>query len=491
MAVSQNDKPAWWLPRMSMFASVKLTILLLVLTAATILIGAWCPQEAAVGRDKVVEQFGPQVADQMIKYGIADIFHSPWFLGLIGLLTVNMVACSVQRVFPKVRSLRQPMPFLGAKEIKKMPVAEERVFAGTVSGGENSTADSAAQSETSLLAAFTEMLRRAGYSVALSNSRAAGHWGKVGRLAPTVTHIGLLLLLAGVTVTSWTGFSGFQPVDLNSDMDFIQSEHSKLWIGKLPRWHVHVDATRRETYQSGDPKQWYSTLSVIDENGKSLKKQEISVNNPLTYEGVDIYQSSWGLRQIVISFNGHKYHMDLRQMGPRVHAAFLPLDAQTIMVFSVHQEDKPIRVFAKTPEWPQPRILTVLKKGQSQKLGAVEVTYEDLVPTTGLQYKCDPGLPMTYTAFGLIMLGVLLAAIPHRQVWVAVERDEQGRLHLVAGGVSKKAKSAFASGLRKNIDKFCSNCGWSQVSSDEAAAAIGAGDENVVNKEDEPCPIFS
>ena len=42
-------------------------------------------------------------------------------------------------------------------------------------------------------------------------------------------------------------------------------------------------------------------------------------------------------------------------------------------------------------------------------------------PRTGLQYKRDPGLGIIYVAFAFIMTGVMLAAIPFRQVWASVE----------------------------------------------------------------------
>ena len=251
-SAKKQEQP--WL-RLSLFASVKLTIVLMTLIATTVLIGAWCPQESQVGRQKVIEQFGPQVGQEMIKLGIADIFHSPWFLGLIGMLTVNMVACSVQRVFPKVRLLTQPMVFLGQREITKMPVFDETRLA--MQPGE-------------ALVALQTKLEKSGYSVVANGNKLTAHWGKFGRLAATVTHIGLLSLLGGVTVTSWTGFTGFQSVPLHSDLSFEDSEHSKQWLGHLPPWRVHVDATRRENYETGDPKQWYSTLSVIGPQGKVL-----------------------------------------------------------------------------------------------------------------------------------------------------------------------------------------------------------------------------
>ena len=61
------------------FASVKMTIALMTLIATSVLIGAWCPQEAQSGQEKIIETFGEQMALNLIQWGIADIFHSPFF----------------------------------------------------------------------------------------------------------------------------------------------------------------------------------------------------------------------------------------------------------------------------------------------------------------------------------------------------------------------------------------------------------------------------
>src|SRR5262249_33447649 len=177
--------------------------------------------------------------------------------------------------------------------------------------------------------------------------------------------------------------------------------------------------------------------------------------NPLSYDGVDIYQSSWGLDQVVVSFNGHARPMDLRQMG-KVYAAFLPLDEGTILIFSVRDQVKPLRVFGKSPQIDAPRLLTEIPLGQSAQLGTVRLTYEKLIPITGLQYKCDPGFGVTIVAFCFIMAGVLLAAVPHRQVWAhsrTASEEEKSALAgkptggqvciLSAGGRSVKGKNAF------------------------------------------------
>jgi len=356
---------------------------------------------------------------------------------LIALLTVNMIACSFQRVFPKARLMKQKMPFISDREIAKFPV-HQNVGLKCPAGD--------------ALNALASGLKKQGYKVDIKDASLTGEWAKFSRLAATVTHIGLLSLMLGVTITSWTGFNGFKPVPLDGSLSFSDSEHSKIWIGKLPEWKVRVDDTRREDYKTGEAKQWFSKLSVIGKDGKVLKQQEISVNNPLSYDGVDIYQSSWGLDSIRISFNGRVTELPLREMGA-THAAFMPLDQTTIMIFSLRSASAPLRVFAKIPEWQAPKMLAEIAPGQQAHFGQVDVGYVRPVPITGLQYKCDPGLPITYFAFTVIMIGVVMAAFPHRQVWAYVT-EREGHTGVYLGGISKKAKTAFNKALEKHASSL-------------------------------------
>lgn len=446
LAAPRKSVPPARRNRLAVLASVRLAVTLLILIAATVLVGAWCPQESQVGFEKVAEMFGERNALLLSQLGITDIFHSPWFLILIAVFSVNLFVASIQRVFPKALLLKQPMVSLSAVEISRLPLSKEM---------------SLPVPPAIALAGLGAKLRRSGYKVSRDGNSITAEWGKFGRLAPTVTHIGLLTLLVGVTVTSWTGFSGFQPVAPGASMSFKSSEHSKLWIGRLPEWRVRVDGTRREDYPTGEPKQWYSDLTVTDTRGRAVKTQQISVNNPLSYDGVDIYQSSWGLDHIVLRFNNHIRPLELRQMG-KVHAAFLPLDKGTILIFSVRDQAKPLRLFAKTPDWEAPRLLTEIPLGGNVNLGAVKLGYQELVPVTGLQYKCDPGYPITLVALCFIAAGVLLAAVPHRQVWAyaAIAGKETPASYgafegnaciLSVGGHSLKAKRAFEKSLHKII----------------------------------------
>lgn len=46
--------------------------------------------------------------------------------------------------------------------------------------------------------------------------------------------------------------------------------------------------------------QFHSDLSLFDLNGKELMRKTISVNDPLRYGGITIYQTDWGLSALQI-----------------------------------------------------------------------------------------------------------------------------------------------------------------------------------------------
>lgn len=64
-------------------------------------------------------------------------------------------------------------------------------------------------------------------------------------------------------------------------------------VQQLP-FTIEVEDFRIEHYESGQPKSFESDLVIIDEELEEPLRQTISVNHPLSYRGVSIYQASFG-----------------------------------------------------------------------------------------------------------------------------------------------------------------------------------------------------
>jgi cytochrome c biogenesis protein len=66
-----------------------------------------------------------------------------------------------------------------------------------------------------------------------------------------------------------------------------------------------------------------------------------------------------------------------------------------------------------------------------------------------LQIKADPGIPIVYTGFGLLMLSVLMSYLSHSQIW-ALETD--GKLYV--GGRTNRAQVTFEREVVEILDKL-------------------------------------
>ncbi|MGD8942622.1 MAG: cytochrome c biogenesis protein ResB, partial [Desulfobacterales bacterium] len=78
------------------FASVKLTIGLLLTLAATSIIGTLIPQNESPAA--YLQSFGETLYRIFSLLGLLDMFHSWWFRALILLLVVNIIVCSIDRL---------------------------------------------------------------------------------------------------------------------------------------------------------------------------------------------------------------------------------------------------------------------------------------------------------------------------------------------------------------------------------------------------------
>jgi cytochrome c biogenesis protein len=98
----------------NILSSVRLTIPLLILLAALSVIGTFITQNAT--EQEYLQRYSKETYYILKGFGLLDMYHSFWFIGVLILLAINLTACSIKRlpgVWRQVRKTRSNYARLG------------------------------------------------------------------------------------------------------------------------------------------------------------------------------------------------------------------------------------------------------------------------------------------------------------------------------------------------------------------------------------------
>lgn len=437
------------------FSSVQLAITLFIFLAITTLIGTVLPEEGAVGTSELVKKYGLQKYHILKSIGLTDVFHSWWYLSLLVALGINLIVCSARRVFPTLKRVWEWPKELKEDNIKKLPINCELPM-----------------SEHCQLDIVEKKLKEKKFRTRVVNNTVLGIKGSWHRFGSSVTHVGILLLLIGSGASIACGFNGFVQLqenegfylaNLGNDETQIRSTEygnwivniSKMpvWFGGLPPYLVKVNKTWREDYETGQPKQWYSDLSVYDrgKNKKELKRKVIHVNDPLSFGGLDIYQSNWG-KFARISFNNESFTLPLEKFGNE-EIILLPLNNDVALKFLLtpHEVLEVYSVMLSNVMKQKP--LGKVEMNEKLTLGPMNIGFLGTETLTGLQFKSNPGGFLMYSALFIIIIGVLIAFGSKKQIWATVNETDR---KIIIGGVSDRAKEKFFNEFHEIISEILS-----------------------------------
>ncbi|MGA8869386.1 MAG: cytochrome c biogenesis protein ResB, partial [Candidatus Sulfotelmatobacter sp.] len=274
-----------WQTLSAIRTGVVLIILVVIFSAA----GTVILQRPMTDPDEMQRAYSPQMLHILDAVGLTDVFHARWFVALLVLVSLSIIAASVQRFPNSWRYFARPY---------KSPDGNFRRVLPT--HGQLAVADE----ETGLVAAeraFHEMGWKTERIVQPESFSLFSERHRISEMAVYIVHASLLLIFLGGIVDALYGWRGFLMLPQGQ-----QSAQVALRDGAqhaLP-FAIRCDATGEETYADGSPKRWWSKLTVVD-GGREVQRKEIVVNDPLVYHGLRFYQASYGntgkVDQLVLS----------------------------------------------------------------------------------------------------------------------------------------------------------------------------------------------
>jgi len=434
------------------FCSLKLTLFLLISLALTSIIGTILPQGALP--PEYVAQISPTKLQVYSKLGFFDMYHSWWFITLLYVFSLNLVSCSIKRLPHVFKFISEPTLVLGEGQRNSFPLKKELSFSGSIEKGKERLVEFLGKEFS------TPVITEHNGEYHLFAQKTA--WCRLGVY---VVHLSILVIFVGAIIGSLVGYKGFVTIVEGTSVNAFEGRNGQ----KMPLgFELLCEKFNVEFYPSGSPKEFRSTLTVL-ENGKPVpgySKVKVIVNEPLTYKGITFYQSSYGQA----SEGGEHYITVTPRSGGTVEKLIVREGVATALkdgtTFKVLEATQEVRQFAPGFSGPAARI-EVTTKGAEPKIFIAFKNYPEVNAQrgdslifgyegtnakqyTGLQVAKDPGVWVVWLGCTLMVLGIFIAFfMSHKRIWVVVSKG-----HARMYGNASKNQAAFQMQFEDISEKF-------------------------------------
>ncbi|MFZ3072460.1 MAG: cytochrome c biogenesis protein ResB, partial [Thermodesulfobacteriota bacterium] len=428
-------------------SSVKFTIFILILIAAVSIIGTVIEQGQSP--QDYFRAYGERWTEIILWLGLDRMYNTWWFVSILCLLVVNIIACTLDRFPPKWKTL------LKDESASFNPALIDKLSrnAAFTSGIEP------------LKSRISELLAKKRYKIKAFDAPDGGFsiyaWkGVLGRFGSDFTHLSLLIILLGSIIGSVWGYKDFKIILVGDTMSAEKAD-----------FNLRLDNFWVDYYDTGQIRQYNSILTVV-EDGKDVLTKQIWVNEPLYYKGIRFYQSSYGtswnkVKMAEIAFKRvdtgkteepvELEWMELKKIPGTPYSAKL---MEYVADFAFDEETKTI--YSKTGQAENPAVrLEVYNKDKliakpwllfnypSFVRTLPETNYDIIltgfvqIPYSGVSVNKDPGTNVVWAGSLIMGAGFILAFfVFHRRIWVSASRAKDG-FAVKIGGMTNKNQLAF------------------------------------------------
>jgi len=419
-------------------SSLRLTIGLLIVLAVASIFGTVIPQNAPP--EEYVRIYKITTYKILHILGFLDMYRSGWFVLLLALLCLNLIACTVGRFRLTLRLLSQSRKRLEDRDWNSLSSKKSLSLKGLPAAWVSSV-------RTGLAGVFrTPKDLDEGEAVHFFAEK-----GKPSRFGVYFIHLGVLVILAGALIGFLYGFRGL--------INLVEGETAtRLTLrngGQIPfpGFSLKLEKFSVSFYSTGAPKEFKSVVT-LREGGRDIRSESIRVNHPLSHKGLSFYQSSYGVAGVekavlaIQEKNSGKEHLLEAKLGvktelPGTHYAFI----LTRFIPDIQGLGPAFQVMSLVPNRPHENffILQNHPEMEERRAGSYRLMIREIVPKyySGLQVNKDPGVPLVWTGCAFMMVGFYLTFfLSHRRVWVRLSPRGQDTLLEIAGS-SHRNRIAF------------------------------------------------
>lgn len=357
--------------------------------------------------------FGFLTWDQILTFGFDHVYKTWWFYALLFLFGLSLITCTFLQQLPSLKIARRCQFFRTTGQFYRL-----KIF--TILNNFS-------------LSKIILKIQQNQYSIFQQKNTVYCYKGLIGRIAPILVHLSMILVLAGTIFGSLFGFKA-QEIVPKTENFHIQNILTTGQLTIIPKVSARINDFWITYTKNKTISQFYSDISILDTQGNETYRKTISVNSPLIYKGVYYYQTDWSL-------------VGLRFKNLNNETLEYPL-----LNFSKNQEKVWLTWVSKNLSNLDGFILIIdnlegycsIYNEKGKFLGNIELnemtsfanslTLLEIISSTGLQIKTDPGIPIIYSGFFFLMVSTLISYTTYSQIWIIRKKRQ-----LFIGGTTNRA----------------------------------------------------
>jgi cytochrome c biogenesis protein len=452
-----------------LFASVTFAVVIFSLISLTSVVGTILEQGADPAKNikLLSKMFGQSAAPGLYnildKLGFMDMYHAWWFVALLLLFAANLIICSLDRLPRVIKLVKEKVYALPPEHIEKMSIKKSFSRKGKASQVKELASSSLSSLGMKPLESSVE-----------NGIQLYAEKGNVTRLGVYITHLSILVILAGAIIGIFFGFNAVLNLPEGETSSFAYKDrNTKIPLG----FDLRCDSFTVDYYPGSDTPMAYRSWLTVLENGREVLRKSIVVNDPLKYKGITFYQSSFGILPSgmatgtlilkAVSAGGRAEQVNAQIGGSftipgtsvtghiRDFSPALSID-QTGKAFTYGEHLTNPAVYVDFQEEGKTKFSGWILKRYPQTWTLPDgnrVEFLDYwgVEYTGLQVRKDPGVFFVYLGCLIMSIGLYMTFfMSHRRIWVNIS-EEKGNVNVLIGGSTNKNRAAFESKIEKLV----------------------------------------
>jgi len=398
-------------------ADLRFAIIILLVIAFCSIIGTIIEQDQSIEIYKSNYPLNSPVLgflswDSILKFGLDHVYKTWWFITLIIIFATSLISCTILQQVPSLKIARRCQFFRTSQSFSKLKVHRKII--------------------DSNLSQLLFKIKQNQYSIFQQKSILYCYKGLIGRIAPLIVHFSMILILLGSLLGSITGFKA-QEIIPKTETFHIQNIVANGQLTSIPRISTRIN----DFWITYSPKktvnQFYSNISMLDKTGNEIWQKTIFVNSPARYNNITYYQSDWNLISLRMKDEDsliYQYPLvNIFNNQNKIWLSWVPNtadfnDGLTVLVNNLQGYCSVYNKFGN--------FIGNLELNESFQTEQT-ITLLDLIGSTGLQIKLDPGIPIIYSGFAFLMLSTLISYLTYSQVWVV----KNGNTIYLAGNTTR------------------------------------------------------